>query len=351
MKKLAIAAILLALALPVAAQGAACSPLNCAPSQFAVGNGTLLGYRTAAHNPVTIVDLATGKARYALPSGIVGGNLLVHKAGLTLAWYDLTTGEKTSTVALAHQVRFAGVSQDGKRAVGFQLTDGGSTTITIASASEQRDIRIEGRDWDFDALRGDNLFLIKYLSGGGYQVRLLHLASERLDTKLVKDPHESGTIWGQPYSRLASADGRYLFTLYIGQNCAAMVHALDLQTAKARCLDLPGTGDYLASTLDAMVLTKDGRTLWAVTTGYGRVVGIDVRARKVTRAFPIAKAKANGQPRGARAALSPNGQRIALTDGDSLAVLDLSKHRIVKRGPGGVVAVGYAPDGTLQTFF
>jgi hypothetical protein len=349
MKKLAFVAILLALALPGAARSAACSPLNCAPSQFSVGNGTMLGYRTSAQSPVTIADLRTGKARFALPSGVAGGNLLVHKEGRTLAWYDLTTGQKTDSVSLNHDVRFAGVSQDGTRAVGFQLTDGGSTTITIASATEQRDIRIDGRDWDFDALRGDNMFLIKNLSGGGYQVRLLHVESGQLDPALVKDAHESGTIWGQPYSRLASADGRYLFTLYIGSNGGAMIHALDLGTANARCLDLPGTGNYLASTLYAMVVSKDQRTLWAVGPGYGHVVGIDIAARKITTAFRIGVSTSR-QARGTRAALSPDGKRIALTDGDTVSVLDLAKRKIVKRNPVGAVAIGYAPDGRLLTF-
>lgn len=349
MKTLIVTALLLALALPGAARSAACSPLNCAPSQFTAGHGTLLGYRTAAANPVTIVDLATGKARFALPSGIVGGDLLVHKEGATLAWYDTTTGEKAATATLAHEVRFAGVSQDGTRAVGFQLTDGGTTTITIASATEQRDIRIEGRQWDFDALRGDNLFLIKYLRGGGYRVRLLHVASGQLEARPVKDPRESGTIWGQPYSRLASADGRFLFTLYIGQNGAAMVHALDLEAAKARCLDLPGTGDYLASTLYSMVLSKNGHTLWAVSPGYGRVVGIDVGTRKVTRAFRIGVAHSS-QGKGTRAALSPDGRLIAFTDGGSVSVLDLAKRKIVERDATVAVALGYAPDGSLRTF-
>jgi hypothetical protein len=348
MKKLAFLAILLALALPLGAQGAACSPLNCAPSQFAAGDG-LLGYRTAAQNPVTIVDLRTGEARFALPAGVSGGHLLVSKSGRTLNWYDMTTGEKTDSVALKHDIRFAGASQDGVRAVGFQLTDGGSTTITIASPTEQRDIRIEGRQWDFDALRGDNLFLIRYLSGGGYQVRLLHVETGQLEAALVKDPRESGTIWGQPYSRLASADGRYLFTLYIGQNGGSMVHALDLDTAKARCLDLPGTGNYLAATSYAMVLSANGRTLWALSPGYGRLVAIDARARKVTKAFRIPVLR-QSQGKGTRAALSPDGKKIALADGATVAVLDLGTRKILTRDQAAAVAIGYTPDGRLRTF-
>jgi DNA-binding beta-propeller fold protein YncE len=180
-------------------------------------------------------------------------------------------------------------------------------------------------------------------------VRLLHVESGQLDTALVKDPHESGTIWGQPYSRLGSANGRYLFTLYIGSNGGAMVHALDLETANARCIDLPGTGDYLASTLYSIVLSKDGRTLWAVGTGYGHVVGIDIAARKVKAAFRIGRTT-SPQPRGTRAALSPDGKRIALTDGDTVSVLDLARRKIVKRNPMFAVAIGYAPDGSLRTF-
>ena len=160
-----------------------------------------------------------------------------------------------------------------------------------------------GRQWDFDALRGDNLFLIKYLSGGGYQVRLLHVASGKLEAKPLKDPHESGTIWGQPYSRLASTDGRYLFTLYIGSNGGSMIHALDLDTAKARCIDLPGTGDYLASTAWGLALARGGHTLWAANPSHGRVVGIDVRTRKVTRAFRIDVGVLGTRPRHARRAL------------------------------------------------
>ena len=138
--------------------------------------------------------------------------------------------------------RLVGVSQDGRQAVGLRLADGGSTTFVIASSEGVRELNVPGRQWDFDALRGDNLFLIKYLSGGGYQVRLLHVASGKLAAKPLKDPNESWTIWGQPY-RVASPDGRYLFTLYIGWNGGSMVHELDLKTSAARCIDLPGTGD------------------------------------------------------------------------------------------------------------
>lgn len=347
MKKLPLVLAFLALGLlPGAARSAACSPLNCAPSQFTAGHGTLLGFRVSVDKPVTVVDLQTGTTRFTLPAGIVGGDLLVHQEGRTLTWYDTTTGEQTSAVTLEHASRLAGVSQDGARAVGLQLTDDGSTTISIVTATGVRDIRVEGRQWDFDALRGDNLFLIKYLSSGGYQVRLLHVGTGTLDAKPLKDPHESGVIWGQPYSRLSSADGRYLFTLYVSSNGAAMVHALDLDAAKARCIDLPGSGDYLSATSYALVLSKNGRTLWALGPGYARVVGIDTRTRKVVKAFRLEFAYWN-RGNGTRAALSPDGTRVALADGETVAVVDLTAKKLMRRDRQSVIALGYAPDGRL----
>jgi hypothetical protein len=109
-----------ALALPGAAGAAACSPLNCAPSQFGIAHGTLLGYRASALGQVKVVDLKTGERQFTLPGGFVGGDTLVHKAGLRLGWYDATTGKRTHTITLKRNIRFAGVSQDGSRAVGFR---------------------------------------------------------------------------------------------------------------------------------------------------------------------------------------------------------------------------------------
>jgi hypothetical protein len=335
-----------ALALPGAAGAAACSPLNCAPSQFALTHGSLLAFRTSALAPVKVVDLTTGERQFTLPGGFVGGDTLVHKAGPKLIWYDATTGTQTHAVTLTRNIRFAGVSQDGSRAVGFRLTPDTATTVVIASAQGVRELVIPGRQWDFDALRGDRLFLIRYVSNGGYQVRLLDLRTGKLAPQPLKDPHESGTIWGQPFSRLSSADGRYLFTLYIAGNGASMVHELDLKNATARCIDLPGTGDFGAAASWAMMLAPGGRTLWAVSPGYGRVVAIDVDDRTVTQAFRIDLANwAIG--RGTRAAISPDGARIALADGATVAVLDLTQRRIAERNQNAAVAVGYSPAGQL----
>jgi hypothetical protein len=347
MKRLLFVLVAAASLLPSAASAAACSPLNCAPSQFSLGGGSLLGFRERATAPVRVVDLETGKTRWVLPGGVTGGNLLVHKDGRTLVWYDAAHGTKVAGVTLSHATSLAGASQDGTRAVVKRPSPGG-TTFTVVSTHGQRDIVVPGRTWDFDALRGDNLFLIRYLQSGGYQVRLAHVGSRKLEAAPLKDPHESGIIWGTPYSRLPSSDGRYLFTLYIGQNGGSMIHALDLKTAKARCIDLPGTGDFGAATSWTLQLSKDERTLWAVSPGYGRVVSIDVARRAVSSAFTVSLPGWN-LGMGTASALSPDGERIAVADNETVAVVDLTARKVAVRNPGRAIALGYAPDGRLWT--
>jgi hypothetical protein len=345
MRRLVILFTGCALLLPGAARSAACSPLDCGPSQVVVSNGTLLAYRAASHGPVAVADLRSGESLFSLPWGFVYGKVLVHQEGNRIEWYDATTGKKTAERALPWKIRLAGASQDGSRAVAFRAR----SRVELVTPTSVHEVTLPKGSWDFDALRGNHLVLIQIRSGG-YQVRLVNLAHRSSQTKLLKDPHESGTIWGQAWSRLSSADGRYLFTLYLASNGAAMVHELDLVTAKARCIDLPGTGDYGSGTSWGMVLAPDGRTLWLASPGYGRVVAIDIRTRKIVEAFRISLSYWNlGNP--TRTAISPDGTQLALTDGETVARIDVHERRVVARAPAAhAVALGYAPDtGELRT--
>lgn len=345
MRRLAILVAGCALLLPGAARSAACSPLSCGSSQVVVANGTLLAYRTASHSPVAVADLRSGESLFSLPWGFVYGSVLVHQEGNRIEWYDVATGKKTAQHALPWKIRLAGASQDGLRAVAFRS----KTRVEIVTPSSVREVRLRPANWDFDALRGNHLVLIQF-ERQGYQVRLVDLARRSTKTTLLKDPHESGTIWGQAWSRLSSPDGRYLFTLYLASNGAAMVHELDLQAANARCIDLPGTGDFGSGSSWGMVLAPDRRTLWLASPGYGRVVAVDTRTRKIVDAFRITLSYWNlGNP--TRTAISPDGTQLALTDGETVARVDLHARRVVGRKPAAhAVAVGYSPDtGELMT--
>jgi len=341
---LALAAVTLLL-LPGAASAAACSPLSCAPSQFTLSNGTLVAYRHSALGKVSVADLRTGEHLFSVPGGFVGGNVLVHRAGRQLTWYDLRTGAVLARTTLPWTFGLAGVSQNGSRAVAFRKVNGAQTMV-IVSPRSFRQVSLPSGDWGFDALYRTNLFLIKYVKNG-YQVHFVDLSTDGPTTKLIKDPHESGTIWGAPFSRLASPDGRMLFTLYVSGNGAAMVHELNLAKPQARCIDLPGTGDFGAASSWALALAPSAGTLWAVSPGYRKVIGIDVGARRVATAFAIDVPSWN-LGAGTRIALGRDGTEIAVADGESVARIALGEQRLVDLTRERAVALGYAPTGLLR---
>jgi len=346
MKRLLLVLVAVSLFVPAAAHSAACSPLNCSPSQFAVAGTSLLGFRSSALGHVTIADLRTGARRYTLPGGFVDGHLLVHQNGRTLTWYDLRTGRKTQSATLPWRMRLAGASQDGSRAVGLRQPHGASTVVIATPDGDWRQVPLPTGNWDFDALRGEHLFLIRFLPTGGYQVVLVDLSTDSPTTRVIKDPRDSGTIWGSPFSRLSSPDGQYLFTLYLGSNGAAMVHELDLAHATARCIDLPGTGDYNSANSWGLSLSPDARTLWAVSPGYGRIVGIDVASRAVASHARIDLPDWNLLA-GTRMAVSPDGSHVAMTDGETVALVGLADGKVAQRTKTKARAVGFAPGGRL----
>ena len=341
---LAAATLLL---LPGAARAAACSPLSCSPSQFTLSHGTLVAYRHTALGPVSVADLRSGKHLFTVPGGFVGGNVLVHRAGKQLTWFDLRTGAVRARTMLPWNPGFAGVSQNGSRAVGIRRANGGISAV-IVSPHSWRQVPLPKGNWGFDALYGDNLFLIKYVRNG-YQIDLVDLSTDSPTPRLIKDPHESGTIWGSPFSRLASQDGRMLFTLYVSGTGASMVHELNLAKPQARCIDLPGTGDFGKASSWALALAPGAHpsTLWAVSPGYRKVVGINVGARKIATAFGIDVPSWNLGV-GTRIALGRDGTEIAVADGESVARIALGERRVIDLSPGHAVALGYAPTGLLR---
>lgn len=344
MKRLVLLLAIVIALLPGAARSAGCSPLNCAPSQFTVAGGALLAVRGSIDDPVRVLDLTTGATRWRLPQGIAVGDTLVHRDGRLVTWFDVAHGTRLRDATLEAPGAFSlvGLSQRGEWAV-LQRTQTRSTTFVLLSPRASHTVVLGGNAWSFDALRADRLYLIKGLQNG-YEVRLFDLASDRLEPTPLKDPGGSSIIWGVPFARAASPNGQFLLTLYIGPDGGSMVHILDLVHATARCVDLPGDGDYSAATTTALAVSGDGRTLWAVSPGYGRVVTIDIAAHRVVDAFRFQPGAWTGNAAG-MAVPAPGGQRIAVTDAEHIWLVDPAQHTVATPIAHVVVGLGFSRDG------
>jgi hypothetical protein len=154
-------------------------------------------------------------------------------------------------------------------------------------------VRLKG-DFSFDALSPDGAraFLINYTSPRDprdYLVRSLNPFQGRLDAKPIVDPNEEpDEMNGYPLTRTTSADGRWHYTLYDNSGGHPFVHALDTQSRKAKCIDLPAfprSEDMYAYRLKM----GDGGSSLAVTGPNSTPFAtIDTRSFKVST--PAAKA-------------------------------------------------------------
>ena len=345
MKRVLLAAGLAAAAIvPGAAPGAACSPLSCAPNEVPLAGGKLLAVRTGGiGSNVRVLDLQSGKTKWWLPPGVFGGDLLIHQDGTLLTWFDAGTGARVAS-AVAHlrgTFSLVGGSLDGRRAV-LARTERRRTTFAIFSPAGQRQVVLGGNTWSFDALAGDRLYLIRALRDG-YQVRLYDLIRNTLDPEPLQDPGESALIQGVAWQRLVSSDRRYLFTLYLTGEGSATVHELDVRAGTARCIDLPGGGDFSGASTYALALSKNGRTLWAISSGYGRVAAIDVVTRRIRTQFAFTGGARTGSA--GIAAMAPDGRRIAITDARRIWFVEPDRKRVVLGQNHVAVAMAFSTDG------
>ena len=347
MNKLAALTLATVCFLAIAAAGgraAGCSPIDCAPGASSLGHH-LLGVRPAGlQGPVRVLDLQNGKTRWTLPAGVLTGTTLVHQDGTLLTWFNAATGARVAdaTVQLRGDFQLSGTSADGKLAV-LVRTQKRQTTFAVVGPRSARSVTLAGHfNWGFDALSGTRLYLLQYLQTG-YEVRLYDLAQHRLFAQPLKDAHESALIQGSSWERLASPDGRYLFTLYIGSHGGSMIHELDLRAATARCIDLPGSGDFNSATAYGLAVSPDGTTLWAASTGYGVVVAIDIASAKLRETFHFSPSTTNS-PVAPAVALSPRGDLFALAFSGDVFVADLKTRHVRRQKPHVAIAIGFSPD-------
>lgn len=343
--------LLLAALVPSAAPAAPCPPLQCGPLATSVAGGSLLAVSGGESHGVSVYDLRTGKLRDAFRTAVVSadGKRLVAQDDQAVTTYALASGRSDATTKLPAGWRLAGVSADGRRVV-TTLAGGANTSFAVGDS----ELVVPGT-FTFDGLRGDRIYLIEQ-QRTGYLVRVASLAAGTLDPKPLKDAHEPALIQGQAWSRVESADGRYVFTLFIEGSGEAMIHVLDMARGTAKCIDLPGGANYMKSASYSLALSKNGRRLYAVGAAAGNVVSVDVPSQRIARVKRVASVPAS-MPMLPSAALAPDGKALAFGLNHDVWVYDLVRARIAKHVRlAADVAVAYGPaglwsvtaDGTLR---
>jgi hypothetical protein len=177
--------------------------------------------------------------------------------------------------------------------------------------------------YDVEALspHARRVFLIHWNRSGGYDLRQLDFLTKKLTPTRLDDPDEK--MIGQATTAVGTRDGHWLLTLYVKPDARhTFIHALDLRSGIAHCIDLPLVANF--ATAGALALSPDEQALY-VASGYaGRVVTVDLAKLEVTRVvrFPGVRTNNVDMSVGPSAAVTANGRMLAFSAGRSVALYD-----------------------------
>lgn len=140
----------------------------------------------------------------------------------------------------------------------------------------------------YDALSpdGKTLYLIERLGqSGNYRVRAYDLVAGRVYDQVVVDADEADeAMIGSPVTRVTTADGVWVYTLYARPEKPPFIHALDAQHRRAVCIDLPWHGSHDALSRMRLKLNSTGTTLVVQRRSGAAEIVVDTRTFRARRA-------------------------------------------------------------------
>jgi DNA-binding beta-propeller fold protein YncE len=205
----------------------------------------------------------------------------------------------------------------------------------------------------FDAISDDGLrlYLIQYLNGKEYYVRMYDVQTSSLTDNIVVDKSNGEqSMSGVRLSGIASPDGHWLYSMYVRENESPFIHALSLDGPFAFCLDLPGHG-YLSSAAEkqwSLAMNHNGSRLYAVNGATGTLAEVDISNQfqpQITRTVNIPTVGSAGM--GSGAVVSPDGKMLVTAGGSGIVWVDTARLTVRMRLLGGwhLSGVGLSPDG------
>ena len=353
MRRLLPLVLLVLIPAPSAALADGCPPATCLmTSSVSPGSRLLVVRPMGPRGSLTAIDLLTGARRFSLPNGLLsadGGTYAssapVNAKRTTIGRYNARTGKLQAGLSLQGVWEVAGLTADGRRVA---LARHGRRETLIGVADRRLRIRKTLRGaFDVEALspNGRRVFLVHWRKNG-YRLEQLDLASNTLKPTLLDEPDEK--MSGAPMTAVATRDGGWLLTLYLKADGSSFVHALNLRTGVAHCVDLPLKGDFVTVGSTALTLSPDERRLYLASPLLGRVTTVDLGRLRMIRTVRFRAIKSTPEPSpGPSGAVSANGRMLAFTEDNTVWLYDTAfgvLHRPM-RTRSTISGIGFAPGG------
>lgn len=341
--------LLIGIGMFIAACGSTTTP------RAASGDKLYVAVATQHREFISVVDAGTQKEVRTLPLGVPSSDWQ-HLYSIDDSNYLVDTDPQTGAVRgrlnLQHSYKLpsatatgmpGGLSQNGRWVViqRYDLPDGadfpsGSHFVLVDTSTMQTAKRVDLQGFfDFDAISndGNRLYMIQFLNGKEYFVRLYDFSTSKLDPNAIVDKNEGGeAMAGLRLSGVASSSGGWLFSMYVRDHSNPFVHALSLDGTLAFCLDLKGGGyaDDGNAMQWSIAMSPTGSGVFAANLGTGDVARITMRD-----GTPVIDKTARIPLAGATAALIKSVDAKAF--GGNTAVVSLDGKTLALAGYPGVV--------------
>lgn len=292
---------------------------------------------------LAVIDSTSHSVERSLPLGALSpdGVHLYTVQATTLLDIDPHSGAVARTLALpgsfhlpqmTHAGLLGGLSQNGSWLV---LESSPTHTLVISTTDWKVSRRVDlTGDFRYDAVSNDGqrLYLIQYLNGRDYNVRLFDLVGGMLDANIVVDKADGNqAMTGLRLGGVYQPDGSWLYSMYVRENGAPFIHALSLDGPFAFCLDLPGSGVDLHWSL---AMSRDGSRLYAANGALGIVADVEPATNYQPAIKRVAQFDRAGQPKqsgGNGAALVLDGRTLIVSTDQGIAWLDTGTLQVHER--------------------
>jgi len=325
---------------------------------------------------VSVIDTQSHASERSLPLGVPSGDWkhLYSIVGSSLVDTDPQTGARVNTMELPGVFQLppatitgvpGGTSRNGQWLV-VESYEGSPNSVPTAThmllintaASRITDRVNLGGYFHFDAVSddGQRLYLIQYLNGKEYYVRLYNIIGNTLDENIVVDKSDGNqAMTGLRLSGVASPDGHMLYSMYVRENDNPFIHALSLDGPYAFCLDLPGSG-YSSGKADmqwSLAMSSNGTRLYAINGATGIVAEVDTSNQfspQIVRTAKIATGSSASIGASAlTAVISPDGKTLVTAGSSGIVWVDTAslKVRMQALSDWHVWSLGSSPDGSV----
>jgi hypothetical protein len=328
---------------------------------------------------ISVIDSRSHRIERRLPLGVPSSDWkhLYSVVSTTLVDTDPQTGATVATLQLGRAYRLpdagagglpGGLSANGgwlvvesyDAAVNDLPTATHLVLIQTPALKVARRIDLDGF-FNFDAVSndGNRLYLIELLHGNQYYVRLYDVGGAALDPNHVIDKSDgAAAMSGLRLAGVGSRAGAWLFSMYVRDRANPFIHALNLETPFALCLDLPGTGyaEDGSAMQWSLAMSPDGARVYAANLAAGTVAVVDAGGPQILRIAHISLSSLRGslirdvqakEFGGNTALVSPDGRTLVVAGASGVVWIDTDTLAVRARALAGwrIWSVGLSPDG------